>query len=552
MSKRNLSLILVLVTFLFSTNVFSRTFQFFQDKKINLNHKAFKFSAAKSGALAIEFSFSSMDATSDLRRVPFEFEGLSIKGLDQTHIAGAPALPFKSFIVVGSPEEFSLSYEEGPLFSIPDILPAPAQKMPCRCDKKEEDIPFVFNNEKYKVDNNFLLSKIYLGKYRGVSLTKITLTPMKYSDLNTLRVYPRLKVTIQKRSGFVKLFNHKSITQNKNYLIIAPLKFQNDLAPLINHKKSQGFNVIFKTQASMGNDYNSLKTSIHNYYKRNNFSYALLVGHEESFPTDYVETSNLARTPSDLGYFLMDGSNDKVPDVFYGRMNVSSSKDVRNQIYKTLEYEKRSWLNSSGFSRMLGIASDEGYNPSDVEYTELFAKPLQDSLDKTVDYILQESSRSTATNIVKSIDKGAYWINYIGHGSGTSWPSINTGEFNVDDIKTLSPGAVKPVLIDVACQNGKFSNEGRLGERFMNETNQGQPVGSVAYYGGSVDISWHPPAIMAKGINLELANNRPKSIGEVLLAGQLHLLSQYDDTKAAEENLVWYHLQGDPTLQLQY
>ena len=104
----------------------------------------------------------------------------------------------------------------------------------------------------------------------------------------------------------------------------------------------------------------------------------------------------------------------------------------------------------------------------------------------------------------------------------------------------------------MACQNGKFSNEGRLGERFMNGTDHGKPVGAVAYYGGSVDISWHPPAIMARGINLNMANSKPKTIGEALLAGQLYLLSNYDDLSAAEENLKWYHLQGDPTLQLLY
>ena len=441
---------------------------------------------------------------------------------------------------------------EGEEFLVNDVLPSPAQKMPCRCDKKEEDIPFTYNVKAYRRLNKFVTSIKYLGKYRGVPLTKVTITPMKYSDENYLSVYPKLKVNFHSETGPVQLFNAKASSQNKKYLIISPREYHKDLKTLISQKKKQGFDVILKNQNAMGSDFSSIKSSIHKLYQQSKFSYALLVGHEKSFPTDFVETSNSNKTPSDLGYFLMDGISDKIPDVFYGRMNVSSSVDVRNQIAKTLEYENKSWTDSTGLRRVLGIASDEGYNPSDVEYTEQFLKPLHDDLNKSIEYILQESATSTASNIVKNMNKGSYWINYIGHGSGTSWSSINRGEFTVDDIKNLTPGHVKPVLIDVACQNGRFSNEGRLGERFMNETNQGRPVGTVAYFGGSVDVSWHPPAIMAKGINKELASNRPETIGEVLLAGQLYLLENYDDLAAAEENLVWYHLQGDPTLQLQY
>ena len=43
-----------------------------------------------------------------------------------------------------------------------------------------------------------------------------------------------------------------------------------------------------------------------------------MVGHEESFPTDYVNTSNHAQTPSDFGYFAMDGSNDKIKPIVPG------------------------------------------------------------------------------------------------------------------------------------------------------------------------------------------------------------------------------------------
>ena len=77
-------------------------------------------------------------------------------------------------------------------------------------------------------------------------------------------------------------------------------------------------------------------------------------------------------------------------------------------------------------------------------------------------------------------------------------------------------------------------------------------VGAVAYFGGSVDVSWHPPAIMAVGINKELATGNFKRIGDVLFAGQMYLMKNYSDSRSARENFIWYHLLGDITLLLPY
>ena len=56
----------------------------------------------------------------------------------------------------------------------------------------------------------------------------------------------------------------------------------------------------------------------------------------------------------------------------------------------------------------------------------------------------------------------------------------------------------------------------------MNVGPFGGHKGATAYYGGSVDISWHPPAIMAVGINRALAKKEAKTLGEILLLGQLY------------------------------
>ena len=87
----------------------------------------------------------------------------------------------------------------------------------------------------------------------------------------------------------------------------------------------------------------------------------------------------------------------------------------------------------------------------------------------------------------------------------------------------------------------------------MNEHAKGVPLGALAYYGGSVDITWDPPAIMAVAIGKFLREkSNSKKLFSLLLQGQFSLLATYDDLDLALENLIWYHLFGDPSLSLRF
>ena len=133
-----------------------------------------------------------------------------------------------------------------------------------------------------------------------------------------------------------------------------------------------------------------------------------------------------------------------------------------------------------------------------------------------------------------------------------SWPSIYQDQYRSTDVESLMPGKVKPVIIDVACQNGRFNDEGRLGESFMTSTVSGSPVGALSYFGGSVDISWDPPAIMAVGIGQSVGTKNGQSLFAHIMYGQTHLIKTYSDIEASKENLVWYHLLGDPSLEIKH
>jgi hypothetical protein len=144
-------------------------------------------------------------------------------------------------------------------------------------------------------------------------------------------------------------------------------------------------------------------------------------------------------------------------------------------------------------------------------------------------------------------------MTYIGHGSGTSWPSMNMS-YSVSDVKNLNnKPAVKPIIIDVACMNGNL-NAGMLGVTFMEAVPAGanDRFGAVAYLGGTVNISWHPPALMARGMAFEHLKKHFNHLGEAILAGQLYLAANWNYEEDVIDNFEWYHLQGDPGLNIQF
>ena len=138
-------------------------------------------------------------------------------------------------------------------------------------------------------------------------------------------------------------------------------------------------------------------------------------------PTNYVKTGSHDKTPSDLGYFTMGGKRDYIPDVFYGRFVVDSIQDLEVQGSKKYQFEQGSYGDKSGYKRQIGIASDEGYDPTDVEYLKDMQEPLEKAFGMKPYKFLQEKINSTPENINKVLSKGAVWLNYIGHGEGSTW-----------------------------------------------------------------------------------------------------------------------------------
>lgn len=488
----------------------------------------------KDGILEVSYNLSQIEYASDTEARPKHY----------TKKPGFAQIPFRSYLFEAKPGELKIETKQsGDHWKLAEKT-FPAPKLPCRC-LKEEKISFEWNEEGFRGRDHYELK--YLGDFRGVPLTKVTVYPVR-SVAGELFGQKEVNFKISGGKLVTELQNSNA---NKNYAVFADSKYFDVLTNWKSHRENDGFKVRFFDQRTLGHDFSSIQRSIKELYRNWKFDYALIIGSEDEFPTEFVVTSSDFETPSDMHYFTMGEGNDQIPDVYWGRLPVESPEELDQQVKKWLAFENRSF-DKNGYLRAVGIASNEGSDPTDVEYVQAMLSPLQDNYGVVPDYFFQDDPKSIPTKINQSLNQGAVWLNYIGHGSGNSWSSIYRGEYHIDDLRDLNDHVVPPVVIDVACQNGRFNRDGRLGERMQNLNGIEMARGSVAFYGGSVDISWHPPAVMAVGINEKIVAENLNRLGPSLMAGQLHLIETYDDIVSSLENLVWYHLQGDPALKLPF
>jgi hypothetical protein len=466
-----------------------------------------------------------------------EFQHFSEKNITFSNDVGSPSLPFKSVVVLGKPNEIQVTLDLGEEHVIP-ALAAPSQEEDCRCEtqKTKRWLSSGTDAKQVRIDS--------LGKYRGQDLSRVTIMAARTNfSTQSTSFYPSLQAQIVSKGSPESMF--ASQTGAADYLIVSPEEFLPGLVEFVEYKTRQGHHVKVVKLEDIGSDVKVITDFFKEEYKKQNYKYALIVGNDTKFPNHQVSTSGSFRTPSDYPYFLMDDA-DMIPDVHYGRIVAGSVEEVERQTAKWMDYQNRQ-SPAAQYLHMIGIASNEGSNPSDEDYVSGIEKNLKTGFGTEASHFHQDSSTSKPKFINEAFNKGAGFLVYMGHGSGKAWASTGQ-DYDVASIKEMDNAReLKPLIIDVACQNG-ILKKGYFGETFMNAVNaQNEAIGAAMYYGGSVNISWHPPAIMAQGLVKQTIAQNLDKVGDILLAGHLHLLENYTDKEAVRDNFEWFHLFGEPS-----
>ena len=360
-----------------------------------------------------------------------------------------------------------------------------------------------------------------------VTFVKVVCYPVRYSPLNNEAAYAGgfdVMVTYHEPTAPLQ-----SSAEDYDMVVIAPERFNASLQPLIDFKNSEDVSTKFKSVESILGEYTGydapeqIKYFIKHEYDNSNITYVLLVGGLKShlFAKDKDTTSagwkawwvpvRYVNIPldedegclSDLyygclynasgGFDSWDSNGDGVyaqwvddqlpkdtfdmyPEVYVSRLPCVTVGEVKAVVKKITTYESTGPTEKSWYTNFVGIGGktyayyagkpdgeyccDLGYN-----YTKNAIPDLQ--LVRCYTTNRDTGGRTPIPrDILKSINEGAGFVYFEGHGNPYSWntiwfdgvyPKDWTGGFNIFCYPLLINGNKLPVVIVGGCHNAMYN-----------------------------------------------------------------------------------------------
>lgn len=225
----------------------------------------------------------------------------------------------------------------------------------------------------------------------------------------------------------------------------------------------------------------------------------------------FLRRAQVRASDNNYGYIV---GSDHYIDIFVGRFSGETDAQISTQVSRTIHYEKDLGTQDTWLDKGVGIASNEGSNPSDAEHTNTIQGKLE-GYGYTVTRCYQDGG--SAQQLSNLLNNGIGLINYIGHGSDYSFASMT---YTMNDVNALTNTNKLPFIFDVACVNGNFTSKTCFAEAWMRATNNNQPTGAIAICASTINQSWVPPMIAQTEMNDILiesyANNIKRSYTELL------------------------------------
>ncbi|MBI3038244.1 hypothetical protein HYY75_04205, partial [bacterium] len=443
---------------------------------------------------------------------------VSLTGGAQSFEKNSPELPFFSALVMVDPikkPKVKISSIQSEVIRL-DVPVVPSRGNFTR-DIDPINVPFVFgpaySENKWYPSSDKLATIEAPFRFRDVRGVRLLVNPIQYNPVkNLLKIHRRFKVSIQGdgrdnrniietpirisrvfepyyKQAFI---NYKPLTkdlpklqENGRLLIICFDDFAEAMVPFIAWKKKCGIEVTFAKSSEAGKTAAEIKEFVQKEYAKGNLTHILIVGDAPQVPTLKGVREN---ADSDPCYTKLAG-DDHVPDCIISRLSATTPTQVSYQVAKVLNYEQfpSTGADAAWYRKSMGIASNQG-NPTDAVRADWLRDALLKWQITSVDQIYDP--KATKAMIFDGLNSGRSLVNYIGHGSNTSW---GTTGFNNVDCGKLVNGWKLPIIWSVACVNGNFVTGECFCEAWLKAGNVDKPAGAVAIFGATTNQEWVPP-----------------------------------------------------------
>lgn len=470
---------------------------------------------------------------------------------------------------------------------------------------------------------NTIASMSGVQTYRGHSLCQATISPIQYNyNTRTIRLYTSItyKVTFLKNnmnnvvgkavSTYIscedKFLNNNvigglsntrrssaentAISDIRDYLILSTNAYSASVNRFAKWKRLLGFNV----HIILRDDWtcSSVKNAITDVYTENpSLYYLLIVGDHDDVPAQ--TSSHMMTHVTDFYYGCMD--DDLFPEIYRGRLSVSTKEEADNVIDKIIRYEQNPPSNTSFYNNGLHCAyfqddKRDGYADRRFAQTSEDVRSYVITQGKTIQRVYKTPTDVTplywnkgmfsngeaipddlrkpnfawngnANDISNAINNGVFYVLHRDHGGVGVWRDPS---FSQQDISNLSNGNLLPVIFSMNCDTGTF-NENCFAETFLRKANGG----CVAIYGASAtsysgyndalttgmfDAIWPVPGL---SINIPKQNDiyspTPSptyTLGQILGQGMIRMIETYNTGFYAKYTNEIFHCFGDPSMQI--
>ncbi len=447
-----------------------------------------------------------------------------------------------------------------------------------------EQIPesFLFEAAAYRSDALYPPERATItpvGIARDMQLYLLEVRPAAYNPAaGTIVLWPELVVQVDFAGGR-SAWSHAQVTLGFEKVILNPSPVSRgarggnflllvcqdlvDTAPLnqfVAAKTAQGFNVIVQPVPVNVNPEYIKSTYIESLWGTPDAPDYVVVMGDADYHTWYTGTwfipawnSHYPRAGrTDLYYACMDGPNDWMPDMAWGRMPARDPNQLQVMVDKSLQLEQGPYPDPAYTGRAAMIAGPEPYADGEARNDYIIETYLDDE-GLTTDRLYSGAYGADTQAVADAVNDGRVLVSFFGHAGGfQAWADPT---FVFSDIEALTNVGRYPFLVSFSCSGSAFhytepTQSPGFCEKWLKEADKGA---AIAYgHSWSLDpYTFDAWGVVYNGLYRGIYGDDIRELGPAANAASAYLVQYYGpDEPVSRDFTEEFLLLGDPTLYL--